>query len=296
MISLHELITLWSDVFHDPIPVTTIAVFRVLFGCLLTINSILLIADRQKFLGPDAVLSLDRQRQLRKRFSLFHVLPPTDRSVCALLAIHVVACVMLTVGLMTRTSAIIVFATMVSFHHRNPCVFHSGDTVLRLMTFLLVFSPAGKAFSIDSMLVGRAAGIPSAGPWCQRLMQIQIAIVYLRTVYWKLQGHSWRDGTAAYYATQLTSYRRFTLPHCLRSVHVARIATWMALLIESSLGSLVWISELRYPTLAAGVLMHLGFELWLNVQLFGWTMMVCLILFVEPIDLARMFSFLGFVQ
>jgi hypothetical protein len=280
MMSLHELVELWNNVFHDPIPVTTIAIFRVLFGCILTINAFLLVVDYRKYFGPDAVLSIDQQRRLPNRLTLFNFLSPTNRSAFAILALHIVACITLSVGLMTRTSAAIVFVTMVSFCHRNPCVVHSGDTVLKLITFLLVFSPAGKAFSIDSMLDAPAVGIPTAGPWCQRLMQIQIAIVYLRTAYWKLQGRSWRAGTAAYYATQLTSYRRCTLPACLQNIHCAKIATWLTLLIESSLGTLVWIDELRYPTIVAGVMMHLGLEIWLNVQLFGWTMMVCLILFV----------------
>lgn len=293
MITMQELVAFWIKAFHEPTPVTTISVFRIVFGCLLIVNSFLLMVGRRTIYGPHAILILEKHRDSFGRFTVFRFLPVTDRAVCAILTLHSIACVSLTVGLMTRTSALIVFATMVSLYHRNPCVFHSGDAVLRLMTFLLVFSHAGKAFSFDSVLANQTTDIPIGAPWCQRLMQIQVAIVYLRTVYWKLQGSSWRTGSAVYYATQLVSYQRFVLPRRLQTVHWVKPATWITLLVESTLGSLVWIQELRYPILITGVLLHLGFELWLNVQLFGWTMIVCLLLFVEPAVVTRMLTSCG---
>ena len=57
-------------------------------------------------------------------------------------------------------------------------------------------------------------------------------------------------------------------------------ATYGTLAVELSLGTLVWIDEFRYPVLLAGVVLHLALELFLNLQLFGWIMMVS---YLEPI-------------
>jgi hypothetical protein len=52
----------------------------------------------------------------------------------------------------------------------------------------------------------------------------------------------------------------------------------------------VWVPALRYPVLLAGVTLHLLMEVFMNLQLFGVIMIVCLALFIEPHDLE---AFLG---
>ena len=61
-------------------------------------------------------------------------------------------------------------------------------------------------------------------------------------------------------------------------------------MIEFALGTLVWIRELRYPVLLSGVFLHACIEVLLNLQLFGWTMMISLLLFVRPEDLERVLA------
>ncbi len=57
--------------------------------------------------------------------------------------------------------------------------------------------------------------------------------------------------------------------------------------IEMGLGTLIWIRELRYPALLCSLALHMCIELLLRLQLFGWSMRVSLVLFVEPRDLER---------
>ena len=49
-----------------------------------------------------------------------------------------------------------------------------------------------------------------------------------------------------------------------------------------ALATFVWVPALRSPTVLAGVALHALMEVFLNLQLFGITMIVCLTLFVEP--------------
>ena len=65
----------------------------------------------------------------------------------------------------------------------------------------------------------------------------------------------------------------------------------IALLVASSLGYLIWIDELRYPTLIVCVFIHLSCVLFMNVQLFGWTMIVRLLLFADSVDMMGLHSF-----
>jgi hypothetical protein len=69
--------------------------------------------------------------------------------------------------------------------------------------------------------------------------------------------------------------------------------TWGTMAIECALGPFVWIRELRLPVLAAGVALHLGMELFMNLYLFNVTMLVCLTLFIDPFDTQRLLRSVG---
>ena len=63
--------------------------------------------------------------------------------------------------------------------------------------------------------------------------------------------------------------------------------TWGTLLVEFALGALVWFRDLRYPVLLAGLLLHLGLEYSMIIQLFQWVMISAYVLFIDPRDLRR---------
>ena len=59
-----------------------------------------------------------------------------------------------------------------------------------------------------------------------------------------------------------------------------QLETWGPLLIEFSLGSLIWVSELRYVVLGLGIVLHLSIEYAMNFQLFVLLIIACLMLFI----------------
>jgi len=61
-----------------------------------------------------------------------------------------------------------------------------------------------------------------------------------------------------------------------------RLATWGTIVTELGLGTAIWVKELRFAILLCGLAFHLVLEYFLNLQLFGLTMMCCLLLFVSP--------------
>ena len=198
----------------------------------------------------------------------------------------VAAAVSLSLGILTTVSASLTFVLLVSIHNRNPAVLHGGDDVLRIMAFLLIFSSAGAELSVDRYV---SSGQPFVGeytsPWVLRLMQLQVSIIYLRAGLAKLGGASWLNGSAAYYPTQVQEYRRFPLPRVLINAFWIRLFTWGTILIELGLGTAIWVKEFRMAILLCGLAFHVVLEYFLNLQLFGLTMMCCLLLFVSPTDL-----------
>jgi len=280
LITLSQLIAFWHAFFHEPMSLFPLAVFRCCFGGLVFLNAILLLRVVPRHLAPDAIFTFARYERSygRRRFTLQHLLPPTAASVYFVPGMNAISGITLSLGLATTASAVVCFMTLVSIHHRNPAIFHGGDTVMRLMSFLLMFSPAGNGWSVDAMLHGHWEAI--ADPWCLRLMQIQVSIIYLRNVFWKLRGEEWRNGTAIWYTSNCDAYVRFRVPRWLLSIPMMRFATWSALAIEFSLGTLIWISEFRMVAMLFGIALHLILEVVMNLQLFGYVMIACLLLFL----------------
>ena len=153
MFSVESLTKVWNAFFHTPQSATTIGVFRILWGVLLLVNGLLLVKDVSLFFGPNGLLPINPSRRpLRLRLTLFELLPKTQISAYLVLAMHLLAAFSLTIGFYTRSSATLAFTTLLSLFHRNSAVFHGGDTVIRALTFLLIFSRADQAFSLDHHL------------------------------------------------------------------------------------------------------------------------------------------------
>jgi hypothetical protein len=285
VITFRVLADAWNAFFFVPESAYTIAAFRVLFGVLLLINALLFRQEALLWIGPGGVLSHAQYCKVygHSRFTLLRYLPPTNASVEAILSVNILAAACLTAGILTRPSAAVAFLTLTSLHHRNPLVVYGGDDVMRIMSFLLVFSRAGEVLSVDHWWALRSGGVMASGSaWCTRLMELQVSIIYLQAFLSKFAGSSWLTGSAVYYAVEVPKYRRSHLPAFARNLGWSRLATWGTMAIEGALGPLVWIRELRAPALAAGVALHLGMELFMNLHLFGATMIVCLTLFIEP--------------
>ncbi|WP_437729218.1 HTTM domain-containing protein [Sorangium sp. So ce861] len=277
----------WAAFFFAPESVATIAVVRVLLGAILVANALLLAREAPLWIGPRGVLSTGHHRALlaRHRFSLLTFLPPTLGSVRFVVWGNVVASTGVLVGLFTPLSAGLTFLFLTTIHMRNPYMCHAGDMVLRLMTLLLAVSPAGAMLSLDQALWHEASGAVARAPWGTRLMQLQLSIIYFRAFQCKLAGSTWWDGTAAYYAATGLDYQRFAAPAAVLRPAPVRLATWGTLALEAALGPAIWLKELRYPLIVAGVGMHLVFEYFINIQLFGPTMIALLLLFVPPGDM-----------
>jgi hypothetical protein len=129
--------------------------------------------------------------------------------------------------------------------------------------------------------------IQAQSPWAQRMIQIQLALLYFSAFCWKLKGATWLQGTALFYVYHVDALKRFPVPAWFFYPTVLKLASWSTLGLEFSLGVLIWVKRLRYPLLALGVLFHLCLEYSLNVPLFQWDVLSAYILFVDPADIAR---------
>jgi uncharacterized membrane protein YphA (DoxX/SURF4 family) len=268
-------------------PVEGIAFFRILFSLMLIANSILLFPHLQEFFGPRGMVEAASPANLAS-LNVFYFFPVTQVSVYAVFAVHALAACLLLLGLFTRTSAFLAYLTMISFHQLNYLILNSGDTAMKLVLFLLVFSRSGEAFSLDRLIrlrKGLVSGPPRMqAPWVQRLLQLQVAFLYFSTAYLKFDGEGWANGNALYYTSRLWDFERFPLPYVFDHLWSMRVMTWISLFLEGALGTLIWYRPFRVPLVVIGILFHLGIEYTMNIPVFEWVMMSLLVAMLEPRD------------
>src|SRR6202034_18108 len=133
-------------------------------------------------------------------------------------------------------NSILVFVCLTSIDQRNLFILHGGDTFLRVTGFFLIFAPAGAALSVDRLVrLRRGRESPTelrlCRPWAQRMIQLELAFMYLISFWWKLKGGAWLDGTALYYVFHLDEFQRFPVPQFLLHPAILRVGSWLALAV-----------------------------------------------------------------
>ncbi len=283
----------WEQFFFAPQPPTPIALFRILYGACVSVTLILLHPDWLDWYGVHAWVSRATMKTLEPgiRLDLFALLPQDDRWIAAFFFVFLGFAVLLTIGLWTRISSVVVFLCLASIEQRNPFIAHGGDTFLRVAGFFLMFAPAGAALSLDRLIYahreGKRLDLVASAPWAQRMIQLELALVYVMSFCWKMKGHAWLNGTALYYATHLHEIQRFPLPGWTQNSIVLRLGSWSTLVLEFSLGVLIWFRRFRYPLLLLGLVFHLSLEYAFNLPMFQWDVLTAYVLFIDSDDLAR---------
>jgi len=284
-----------GDWFFRPVSPYPLAVFRILFGLCVCATLLLLHGDWLAWFGVHGWVSMDTIARAESgfRLNLFAVLPRDDGWITALYWVLLLASLTLTAGLGTRLSSIVVYLGLNSLNQRNPIFFHGGDTFLRVVAFFLIFAPAGAALSLDRVIRLRRGTVPQerpqrVSPWVQRLLQYQLAMVYLASFWWKMKGAPWRNGTALYYVLHVRSLARFPLPGFLYRTWAISAGGWLVMAFELLFPLLVWFRPFRRPLLVAGVVFHLCLEYALNIPMFQWDMLCAYPLFLEGDALERL--------
>jgi len=283
-----QLVPYWNRFFFEPIPATPLALFRIAFGTVVLVNMALLAPDTLVWYGERGTLPPEFAAQIINwpHVSLFSVLPAGDAAAWGVMIGTLAAAACVLAGWQTRLASILLWLCLVSFHQRNSFLLNSSDTLLRNLAFLMMFAPSGRALSLDRVLRRRrgreAPGPALIVPWAQRLLQIQVCVMYLSTVLWKISGPMWIDGTAVYYSLGLEEFAHYPIPDFMHTLFFSRLATWGTLLVEGSLATLIWVPRLRPYVLCCGLALHLGLEYAMNIPIFQWAALSTYCLFLDP--------------
>lgn len=282
----------WNKFWFEPQTAHVLGLARIAIG-LITIYSYALFAkDVTVFFSDQGVLTSQTLALTMTRdwhSLLYYITSPLG--VKLLLALLFIAAFSFTIGFKTRASAIILFVLVASFNERNNLVLNSGDTVLRLMIFFFIFSPAGRAYAVDSLMARlkipeSEAMLPFASPsWAQRMMQIQVAVIYFVTAYAKSRGELWHGGEAIYYVVGLIDFHITGVEQLMNYPLIYSALTFVTLFVELSLPFLLFFRATRPYAVVAGIGLHAWTMVFMLLPVFPILMMSTYIIFFSEDEL-----------
>lgn len=282
--AIDNAMSAWTRFWFRPESTITLGLVRIFFGAVIFLWVLSLLPDLLNWLGPEGITP-----QVPDSPYTWSVLYASNTAAAAyaVWAVTLLAALALTLGWHTRLAALIVFVGVMSVQRRQPWVFNSGDTLLRIETLFMVLAPAGSALSLDARrTTGSFWSVAERAPWTLRLFQVQCSIVYLVTFHDKITGVTWNEGTSISYALRLAEFQNFSVPHwVLVNGTLMNLAAWATLAVEFSLGTLIWKRKLRPWVILGGILLHLSIILTLAVSFFTWAIFVLYVAFI-PVETA----------
>jgi HTTM domain len=286
---MRRITAAWERFWFAPEDTSTLALVRIAFGLLVLAWTVTLTHDAYSFFSASGVLpSSEYDGEAGTAWGLLD-LTDSRLAIVLLLGVLILASLCLVAGLYTRVAAVLVFIGLISLERRNPFVFNSGDGLLKVIAFYIMLAPSGTSLSLDRWRQAKDAFWEPVrrAPWALRLMQVQLSVLYLSTVWTKLSGRTWNDGTAISYAVRLEDLARFDVPEWLANSELGtNLLTYGTLAIEAAIGILVWNRTLRPWVLGLGVILHLAIDLTLRVGFFSYAIFVLYLAFLPP-DVVR---------
>lgn len=274
---------IYLESFFSKINIPLLGVSRILFGIVCLCKIFLLFKNRYEYFGTNGFYpynSWKNNLKKNKHFCVFHYLTPNNFSVDFVLFFGAISSFFLTIGFCTEISCFVTFCLISSLNGRNEFIFNGGDSLLRIMLFFLIFSNCGFYISIDNIIHGRKQFDRLIDPEVVRLMQIVVLKVYFQSFYSKLlYSDFWRKGTGLYYSMNIAMVNRYNISPYINKYFFI-VLNYVILLAESLLVLGLIFKETSTICVFILIFMHLLFEIFLRINLFGIIMVACLLLYL----------------
>lgn len=264
-----------------------VAMFRIFFALILLKDAIYHLPIARIFYSDEGILpryALFDGIARQQRFSLMDAISH-EWMAHVFFGFWIIVILALLVGWQTRWMTILNFLLILSVHERNTQLLTGADTLMRVLSFWLMFLPAGLYYSVDALRQKEPVRMGFALPL--RLIQWQLAIVYISTAFLKLYGTAWQEGTVLFYISQMQTV---LLPVgqllALLPEWALKAGTYFAfgaeILIPIYLLMPFWQPAGRMVAFALACLLHGGIALVLAIPDFSWVILTAFLVFFEP--------------
>ena len=280
------------DWFYAPQSALVVAVYRIAIGTFLLLTVLLFYAYLDPYFSTGGYVTKEYAATVMapNSFSIFFW---NDSSlfVHAMYLLLVVSCISFITGVGSRLSGILCYVLYLSFYNRFTGIGYDGSTVLIIAFFFTLFLETDRALTPRWYQRWRAPTSNVPG-WPVRLIQIQLATIYMFAAMAKMRGDgAWLDGTQV--VNSLTwQYATFNLWWLSLLPFLNNILTLGTVFLEFAFPFMVWRPQTRPPEVYGMFILHIATAIFMNVTYFGEVMASCLILCLTGSEIRQFFAFL----
>ena len=296
----------WRRFVFEPADPTSLGLIRVAVGTLLTWSLFVYGLDLGAYFGRNGWMNLDvvelfRSEQSKYSWSFWFYVPDAwlRPAWLACLAVSVA----FTLGIFSRTTAVLAWVIAVSTARRAPISLYGFDNILSTwLLYLAATGASGQAASFDRFLArwktnrAEVARRRKDGRWTApggapvptisaniglRLIQCHLVLIYGMSGLAKFKDVGWWDGTAIWGTLASGEFRLFDLTWLAAYPLLINAMTHGALFLETLYPVLIWVKPIRPLMLAGVAAMHLGIGLTLGLFEFSAAMLAANLAFVS---------------
>lgn len=276
--------------------VRAIALFRILFGAVVVIDTIRRLLDVTAFYTNHGVWSshfaLYAAGSGAPPFSIMYAVNSTPEA-CFFFGFQIILAVLFSLGISLRVVHPLLFLFMMSAMNRNPHLIYGGDTVQIIFLTIAFFLPLDRAYAVGKP--SHSGTVASVGTL---LILFQLSCIYLFNGLHKT-GASWSEGTVTYYLLHhekvVTSFGLFIRDYLPLAAH--KVMAWGTLIIEKA-APLILFSPIM-PRFCKGLAvllyvgLHVGIGSFAHLGVFSYAMTAILVCLLPPGVLDRIEAKLG---
>lgn len=301
--------------FFAPRTALSFGLLRILWAATVLLRMLLQAPDIFRYYGASGLLPAFLEPSYIRtewRFSLLDIFTTPLGVTCVYVALLLFLLLML-IGAMPRLSTIASVLLLFTFHERNPFPFAGGDTVLRLLGFVVMIAPGIEALSWKRYRAQwkhwkthhRMLAPVRMPMWPWRLLLWQMIVTYGMSVWSKMLGETWRIGTVMPSMLHHPQYSR-SIGFVADWLSTASIplaygtllyeSAWLLLLIPSVfLARIPLLREggLRRLLIGGGIAFHLCIDRLMRVGVFFPAMSAGLLGLLQEEDFLRIRAFLN---
>lgn len=280
-----------------PISSAGFGLMRIGFGVVTFVTYCFQWSSIQWYFGPEGILPHTMISPLLRNTWRFSLLDTASSEMVSLLfLLFLLSLIFVSIGLFTRLALIVSVVLLYSFHEYGSITLDGGDTLLRLIGFIVLISPCDRSFSIDNLLrrfhlattTGKVqpATHRTMPIWSYRLFLWQMILLYGSSFIEKIHGNLWRDGSAVAIVLHHGIFSRLPLGIADSVTFLSPILSYFTLLTQAGwllllpLGLLSLTGKIvgtkgfdtwKRTLLLCGILIHGGILLLMNVGTFSLT-------------------------
>lgn len=233
---------------------------------------------------------------------LFYILFKWIRSsagVSAMMVVAGIASIMVIVGLFTRAALVVLYFWNFAYCAIGYPAEAGYDGINRIVGFVLLLGPPMRMWSLEARLGANAPADSFMrrffGPrgetesrYALRLMQWQLAIIYIATVWLKAPDNYWRSGELMAYF-MMSMYSNFPFPAWAWLGKTSVLMTWYTLIAETTIPFALVLAGTdkfwRRSAFLLGVGLHGGIAITSTIGMFSLSMVPLYAAFLMPEDI-----------